>query len=152
MKKLVFLILCSWSFSQLAFGQNDSISTVDIDEIEVILKDVRLSAKGDSVTVEFVLHSYLKEPRELKINTFSTGVISPEGKTMFYDMMSIGKVRIALANRQNYFHYLLARDEPVLFTIKTPAWQKRWGQPKIFRITLEDHDEEGKFLQVDIPL
>jgi hypothetical protein len=126
--------------------------SVDVDEIEVGVKSVRLSPKGDSVTVELILQSYLKTPRELKINSFATGVISPQGSVVFYDSMSIGNVKVQFKDRQNYIHYLLTRDVPVLYVIKTPNWQKRWGKPQQFRFTLEDHEEEGKFLQVDIDL
>lgn len=152
MKKILLLIVCLCSFIGCSFGQDKLISTLDIDEIEVTVKSVQLSANGDTVTVELILQSYLKLPRELKINTFASGIINPAGKTLFYDSMLMGKVRISLADRQNYIHYLLTRDEPISFTIKTPNWQKRWGKPQFFRLALEDHMEQGKFFQVDIPL
>lgn len=152
MKNVLLIIGCLYGFIQSSFAQTESTSSLDFDEIEVRVKSVELSPKGDSVTVVLFLQSYLKYPRELKINTFATGLLNPEGKTMFYDSMMIGKVKITLADRQNYIHYLLRREDPVLYVIKTPNWKKNWGKPQQFRITLEDHEETGKFLQLDIPL
>lgn len=137
---------------QLSFGQSDPVTSIDIDEIEVSVKSVTVSPKGDEITVALYLQSYLKNPRELKINTFASGIINPQGSTVFYESMVIGNVKVTLEDRQNYIHYLLKRDEPVLYTVKTRNWQKRWGKPQQFRITLEDHLEVGKFLQVDISL
>lgn len=151
-KKVCGFVLAIFAFSIHSYGQKDSIRSVDFDDIEITLKSVELSAKGDTVIVSFFLHSYLKEPRELKLNTFASGVISPEGRVLFYDTIMMGKVRLDLEDRQNYIHYLLHRNKPVLYVTKTPNWQKRWGKPQQFRVTLEDHKEEGKFLQLDIPL
>lgn len=155
MKRLLFLYIVLFVFSQRSFGQENEINTsssVDVDEIEVIVKSSKLSAKGDTSIVILSLQSYLKNPRELKLNTFASGVLGPDGKPMFYDSMTMGKVNVFLASHQNYLHYLLTRDDVVPFVIKTPKWQKHWGVPKIFRLTLEEHTEEGKFIQVDIPL
>lgn len=152
MKQIFVFILALYGFIQPSFGQVDTVVRMDFDEIEIILKSVELSANGDTATVSFFLHSYLKEPRELKLNTFASGVISPEGKVMFYDTITMGNVQLRLADRQNYIHYLLDRSKPILYTTTTPNWQKRWGKPQQFRITLEDHQEEGKFLQVDFSL
>lgn len=151
MKRILLLLVCFFCLTSSLSAQ-EVVNSVDFDEIEISVKSVRLSAKGDSVTVALLLHSYLKNPRELKINTFATGIVNPEGKVLFYDSMSIGKVKITLVDRENYIHYLLKRNEPVLFTVKTPSWPKRWGKPQQFRLTLEDHMEEGKFLQVDVSL
>lgn len=152
MNRIIVLIVCLWGFINASFAQTESVSSIDIDDIEVVIKAVKLSPKGDSVTVELLLHSYLKDPREVTINTFASGLINPQGKVMFYESMIIGKVKVAFADRQNYLHYFLKRNEPVLYTIKTLNWKKVWGTPQQFRITLEDHTETGKFLQVDIPL
>lgn len=152
MKRIVFLFALFIGLCHTSYGQSDSIASMDIDDIEVVVQSVRVSPKGDTVTVELFLHSYLKSPRELKINTFATGLLNPDGKPMFYDSMTIGKVKIMLSDRQNYLHYLLKRNEPVLYKIVTCNWQKRWGKPQQLRLTLEDHVEIGKFLQVDIPL
>jgi len=150
MRNIIWMIVYFCGFVSSAMAQ--TVNTIDIDEIEVTVKSVVLSAKSDTVTVSFYLQSYLKNPRELKINTFASGLLSAEGKPMFYSTMEIGKVKINIADRQNYIHYLLRRDEPVLYVVKTPNWKKNWGKPQQFRLTLEDHLETGKFLQVDIPL
>jgi len=155
MKRLLFLNIVLFVFLQSAFGQVHQIETndgIDVDEIEVIVNSSRLSAKGDTSIVVLSLQSYLKNPRELKINTFASGILGPDGKPMFYDTMAMGKVQISLASRQNYLHYLLTRDDIIHLVIKTPKWEKHWGLPKVLRLTLEEHTEEGKFIQVDIPL
>lgn len=152
MKKIVLFLVCLWSSIQFSMAQTDSLNSIDVNDIEVIVKSVRFSPNKDTVTIEMVLHSYLKDPREMKINTFASGLLSPQGKTIFYNSMMLGRVKIALADRKNYFNYLLKRNEPVLYTVKTAFWQKEWGLPKAFRITLEDRQDEGKFLQADISL
>ncbi len=152
MKKILVSIMCLWAFANASFAQVDSNPSLDIDDIEVIVKGINVAPKGDSVTLELLLHSYLKDPRELTINTFASGLINPQGKVMFYESMMMGKVKVVFADRQNYLHYFLKRNEPVLYTIKTVNWKKVWGKPQQFRMTLEDHAEPGKFLQVDIPL
>lgn len=152
MKNSFLLLLLILGIHSFVCAQEMNTSSTDIDEIEVTVQSVTQSKKGDTTTVVLVLQSYLKQNRELKLNTFATGLVNPEGKALLYTNMSMGKVAIQLNDKQNYLHYLLQRDYPVTLVVKTIGWQKRWGKPQQFRLTLEDHLEEGKFLQVDIPL
>jgi hypothetical protein len=152
--KRVFL---SFLFTVLAIGfvfsqEKPERNSIDINEIEVWTKSVQLSAKGDTATVELYLQSYLKNPREFKLNTFSTGLISGSEKPLWYHSMQMGKVRVHIDDRQNYLHYLLTRNEPVVLTIKTGGWKKQWGKPKQLRLAIEDFEEQGKILEYTIDL
>ena len=152
--KRVFL---SFLFTVLAIGfvfsqEKPERNSIDINEIEVWTKSVQLSAKGDTATVELYLQSYLKNPREFKLNTFSTGLISGSEKPLWYHSMQMGKVRVHIDDRQNYLHYLLTRNEPVVLTIKTGGWKKQWGKPKQMKLAIEDFEEQGKILEYTIDL
>lgn len=147
------------SFLITALGINFSYAqeeqkrnSTDVNEIEVWTKSVQLSAKGDTATVELYLQSYLKNPREFKLNTFSSGLLSGSEKPLWYHTMQMGKVRLHIADRQNYLHYLLTREEPVVLTIKTGGWKKQWGKPKQLKLAIEDFEEQGKILEYTIDL
>lgn len=145
---LVISIGVSCSFAQ----EKQERKSTDINEIEVWTKSVQVSAKGDTATVELYLQSYIKNPREFKLNTFSTGLLSGSEKPLWYHTMQLGKVRVHLDDRQNYLRYLLTRNEPVVLTIKTGGWKKQWGNPKQIKLAIEDFEEEGKILEYTIDL
>jgi hypothetical protein len=145
---LVVSIGVSCSFAQ----EKQERKSTDINEIEVWTKSVQVSAKGDTATVELYLQSYMKNPREFKLNTFASGLIGADAKPMWYHTMQLGKVRVSLADRQNYLHYLLTRNEPVVYTVKTGGWKKQWGKPKQLKLAIEDFEEEGKILEYTIDL
>lgn len=153
MKNLFLTALISFLCFQFSFSQEkEERNSIDINEIEVWTKKVELNAKGDTATVELYLQSYLKNPREFKLNTFATGLLSGSEKPMWYHSMQMGKVRVLLEDRQNYLHYLLTRNEPVVFSIKTGDWKKQWGKPKQLKLAFEDFQEEGKILEFVIDL
>ncbi|NGM60843.1 hypothetical protein G5B30_02815 [Sphingobacterium sp. SGG-5] len=134
----------------VSFGQETS--PLVVDDIQVDVKDVKVSVKGDSVTVDLFLISYQKHPREFRLNTFASGVVDSKGSPYLYASMQMGQVKIDVSDRQNYLNYLLEPDEPTLFQLKTGAWKKQWGKPKQVKLTFEDSTEEGKFLEVSIDL
>ncbi|MBD1429858.1 MULTISPECIES: hypothetical protein [Sphingobacterium] len=145
---LFVVLACDVVFSQ----EKPERNSVDINEIEVWTKNVQLSTKGDTATVELYLQSYLKNPREFKLNTFSTGLVNGSEKPLWYHSMQMGKVRVHIDDRQNYLHYLLTRNEPVVLTIKTGGWKKQWGKPKQLKLAIEDFEEQGKILEYTIDL
>lgn len=153
MKSLFFtlcIILLGFNFS---YSQEmEERKSIDVNEIEVWTKKIELNAKGDTATVELYLQSYLKNPREFKLNTFSTGLLSGSDVPLWYETMQLGKVRIHISDRQNYLHYLLTRNEPVVLTIKTGGWKKQWGKPKQLKLAIEDYEEQGKILEYSIDL
>ncbi|MCA5004162.1 hypothetical protein [Sphingobacterium bovistauri] len=145
---LVTALAYSFSFAQ----EKPERNSIDINEIEVWTKSVQLSAKGDTATIELYLQSYLKNPREFKLNTFSSGLLSGNEKPLWYHSMQMGKVHVRLEDKQNYLHYLLTRNEPVVLTIKTGGWKKQWGKPKQLKLAIEDFEEQGKILEYTIDL
>lgn len=142
----VGLVFCCGG--SLAFGQEVEKEPLVIDDIQIDVKHVGLSAKGDTAVVELFLISYKKGSREFKLNTFASGIVDSQGKPYLYASMQMGKVLIKLADRQNYIHYLLKEDEPVKFLVKTGDWKKQWGKPQHFKLAFEDSEEEGKFLEI----
>lgn len=143
------MFFCGGSFS---FAQEVEKEVLQIDDIQVDVKAVYLSAKSDTATVELFLISYQRGAREFKLNTFASGIVDSGGKSYLYDSMQMGKVLINLADRQNYIHYLLEEEEPVKLIVKTAGWKKQWGKPQQFKLAFEDSEEVGKFLEVIIDL
>lgn len=153
MKSLFFTLCISLLSLNLSYSQEkEERKSIDVNEIEVWTKKVEVNAKGDTATVELYLQSYLKNPRELKLNTFSTGLLSGSDVPLWYETMQLGKVRIHISDRKNYLHYLLTRNEPVVLTIKTGSWKKQWGKPKQLKLAIEDYEEQGKILEYTIDL
>lgn len=145
---LVSVLVFGFSQAQEAKERN----SIDINEIEVWVKDVHVSAKGDTASVQLYLQSYLKNPRELKLNTFASGLLAAGNTPLMYHSMQLGKVVVNITDRQNYLHYLLTREEPVIYTVKTGGWKKQWGKPKQLKLAIEDFEEEGKILEFTIEL
>lgn len=152
MKRFFLILAITLGFSFSFAQEKEERKSTDINEIEVWTKGVQVSAKGDTATVELYLQSYLKNPREFKLNTFSTGLLSGSEKPLWYHTMQLGKVLVRLEDRQNYLRYLLTRNEPVVLTIKTGDWKKQWGKPKQLKLAFEDFQEEGKILEFVIDL
>lgn len=153
MKKLFLILFISLVCFDKSFSQDTlQRNSINVNEIEIWTKKVELNAAGDTATVELYLQSYLKNPREFKLNTFSTGLLSGSVKPMWYASMRLGKVLVHLEDRQNYLHYLLTRDEPVVLTIITTEWKKQWGNPKQIKLAIEDYAEQGKILEYIIDL
>lgn len=147
---LLWAILLGITFS--SFGQEIEKPLVIIDDIQIDVKQVALSAKGDTATVELFLISYQKHPREFKLNTFASGLVDSEGNPYLYTSVQMGNVRVRVDDRQNYLHYFMEQDVPVLLKIKTGGWSKRWGPPRQVKLAFEDSTEEGKFLEVIVNL
>lgn len=144
------------AFLLLSFGfakaQDSTRNSIELNEIEVWVKSVKVTPKTDTAIVQLYLQSYLKNPREFRLNTFSTGLLSGAAKPMWYESIKMGHVVINIKDRQNYLNYLLNRDEPIVLEVKTPSWKKQWGKPKQLKLTFEDYTEEGKFLEFIIDL
>jgi len=142
-----FVLWIGWCL--VSFGQETPLV---VDDIQVDVKDVKVSAKGDSVTIDLFLISYQKHPREFRLNTFASGAVDSKGSPYLYASMQMGQVKIDVSDRQNYLNYLLEPDEPVLLRLITGAWKKQWGKPRQVKLTFEDRVEEGKFLEVIVDL
>ena len=149
------VILIAFVFSLVAFdsfGQSSEEGPVLVDDLQVDVKEVFLSAKGDTATVELYLISYERGTREFKLNSFASGIVDSKGQVYLYDVMQMGKVRLQAKDRQNYLHYLLEEDTPVKLVIQTTGWKKQWGIPQQCKLVFEDSSEQGKFLEIIIDL
>lgn len=149
------IILIAFVFSLVtfdSFGQSSDEGPVLVDDIQVDVKEVFLSAKGDTATVELYLISYERGTREFKLNSFASGIVDSKGQVYLYDVMQMGKVRLQAKDRQNYLHYLLEEDAPVKLVIQTTGWKKQWGIPQQCKLVFEDSSEQGKFLEIIIDL
>lgn len=151
MKKYIALLMvwcgiCLQSRGQIATEPDPFV----IDDIQVDVKEV--IAKGDSAVVELFLISYKKNPREFKLNTFASGIADSQGTPYLYKTMQMGRILATVEQRQNYLHYLLEQDVPVSLRVVTSNWKKQWGKPKQFKLSFEDSEEEGKFLEVILEL
>ncbi|TDQ75947.1 hypothetical protein [Sphingobacterium yanglingense] len=149
------IILIAFVFSLVtfdSFGQSSDEGPVLVDDIQVDVKEVFLSAKGDTATVELYLISYERGTREFKLNSFASGIVDSKGQVYLYDVMQMGKVRLQAKDRQNYLHYLLEEDTPVKLVIQTTGWKKQWGIPQQCKLVFEDSSEQGKFLEIIIDL
>ena len=151
MQKAIYFFFALCFFSKLSLAQEDRKST-EINDIEIWTKESKVSVKGDTAIVQLYIQSYLKNPREFKLNTFGSGLTIDGDKPLLYQSITMGKVSVGLKDRLNYLNYLLTRDEPIVLTIKTLNWKSQWGKPKQLKLTFEDHQEEGKFLEYFIDL
>lgn len=117
-----------------------------VDDIQIDIREV--SVKGDSAVVDLFLISYKKNAREFKLNTFASGLVDSQGTPYLYKSMKMGRISVDVSHRQNYIHYLLEQDVPVSLRVVTPNWKKQWGKPRQVKLSFEDSEEEGKFLEV----
>lgn len=147
-----FLFVALLGFAFFSYGQETEKPLTIVDDIQIDVKDVTVSAKGDTATVELFLISYKKNAREFKLNTFASGVVDSQGKPYLYASVEMGNVMVKVEDRQNYMHYFMEQDVPILLKIKTAAWTKAWGKPQQVKLAFEDSTEEGKFLEVVISL
>lgn len=153
MNKLAFFISLVLSCAmRIGYAQETVDEPLVVDDIQIDTKSVLLSPAGDTATVDLFLISYQKAPREFKLNTFASGIVGSDGKPRLYASIQMGNVRVDLADKQNYLHYLLKQDEPVKLELKTAGWHKRWGKPQRMLLVFEDSSEQGKFLEVEVEL
>jgi len=151
MKKLLLVVLSAvWGF--VCYGQKGNAEPLGVDDIQIDVKEVKLSATGDTAIVDLFLISYKRGGREFKLNTFASGIIDSQGKPYLYSSVQMGRVKITLSDRKNYMHYFMEEDVPVSLQIKTASWKKQWGKPQQVKLTFEDSTEEGKFLEVTVNL
>ncbi len=151
MKKLLIVVLSIlWAIASR--GQEGNVEPLVVDDIQIDVKDVRISTKGDTAIVDLFLISYIKSGREFKLNTFASGIVDSKGILYLYSSIQMGRVKVNVSDRQNYIHYFMDKDVPVSLQIKTSSWKKQWGKPKQAKLSFEDSTEEGKFLEVIVDL
>lgn len=144
---LWFALLFSNSLSGQSLAERPLLV---VDDIQIDVKSVHVDAQRDTLSVALFLISYQKDLREFKLNTFATQLLDSEGNKHLFSTIKMGRVEIRHTDRQNYLHYLLEEDVPVLLTIQVANWEEK----KASRVLLvfEDSKEEGRFLTRTIDL
>ncbi len=131
------------------FAQQDSTIKI-IDDIQIDVKSVQVDSSSDTLTVELFLISYQMDPREFKLNAFATQLEDEDGASHLFSSIRMGRVMVKIEDRQNYLHYLINENEPVLFTLKVAGWADHKASK--LNLVFEDSNEEGKFLTHQINL
>lgn len=151
LKKIGFLIvfLCAC----LTTKANTQIDTTKIlvDDIQIDLEKFEFDKKENKATVHLYLISYQKNPRELRLNTFACMAFDQKQQPYLYTTMHLGNVMVLAEKRQNYLYYLMEQNKPVKFTIEYENWPEE-KTPDHVKIVFEDSGEEGKFLEIYVPL
>ncbi|MBE8714032.1 hypothetical protein C4F49_10105 [Sphingobacterium sp. KB22] len=129
-------------------AQTEERVPLEIDDLQIDVKSVKVDSKTDTAVIELFLISLGRNPREFKLNVFGTQVIDEKSNSNFITTIKFGRVLVSLADRQNYLHYLLQPDMPVLLSIKVANWSKtNKTKPAQVKLVFEDSKEVGKFIE-----
>ena len=148
LRYIFILILC---FGAGIVKSQSADSLLVVDDIQFDVKDFHLDESKNKLIVNLFAISYSKDPREYKMNTFSTQVLDQKKQNHFFSTIRMGNVLDKFEDKQNYLHYLLEEDKPVDIQIVVKDW-KRSDKPAMIKLVFESSAEEGKFLEVSIPL
>jgi len=150
MKKIILIFnIFFLALGASALAQQDS--TVHItDDIQVDVKSVDLDSESDTLRVELFLISYQMDPREFKLNVFATQLEDKSGESHLFSSVSMGRVRVAIEDKQNYLHYLIEENDPVPFVLLVPGWGDR--EIGTLNVVFEDSNEEGHFITHKVDL
>jgi len=148
LRYIFILILC---FGAGIVKSQSADSLLVVDDIQFDVKDFHLDESKNKLIVNLFAISYSKDPREYKMNTFSTQVLDQKKQNHFFSTIRMGNVLVKFEDKQNYLHYLLEEDKPVDIQIVVKDW-KRSDKPAMIKLVFESSAEEGKFLEVSIPL
>lgn len=133
-----------------SYAQSDTTKLV-IDDIQIDLKNLVWDKEKNSATVSLFLISYKKYPRDFRLNTFACQLYDQQQRPHLFDTMQMGKVRITAESRENYLHYLMPHNTPIEFHIEYSNLPSGTNID-YFNLVFEDSKEEGKFLEVYIPI
>lgn len=147
LKQILLIMLLLSPFYLVA--QQDTTVLI-LDDIQFDVKSIRVV--DDTSTVELFLISLSKGEREFKMNTFASVVEDAQYNDHMYTTIQMDRIQIRFEDRQNYLHYLLAADKPVMLTFKVANWHKEYGKPQALRIVFEDSKEEGRFRELSVKL
>lgn len=145
---IVFILLIAFAVPGLCQSDADKLI---VDDIQVDVQGADFVDSTGRLTVELFLISTKRNPREFKLNTFSSQVFDEQYNAYFYSEMRMGKVLVLIAQRENYIHYLLQPDVPVPFQITIGDWVKGKA-PDFVKLVFEDSEEEGKFIEALIKI
>ena len=148
----VFLFTVIMLALSLGLSAQTAKEPLIIDDIQVDVKEVLVDSTTDTATVSLFLISYSRDPREFKLNTYATQLIDAAGEGHLYTEMTLGRIRVSLADEQNYMHFLFHEELPASFTIKVANWDNSKGMPKAVNLVFEDSEELGKFITFPVAL
>ena len=145
---ITLLFLC-FVGSRVKAQSADSLLVVD--DIQFDLKEFHVDKATNELVINLFAISYSKDPREFKMNTFSTQILDQKKQPHFFSSIQMGNVQIRFEDKQNYLHYLLEEDKPVDIQVIVKDWKKT-DKPVRIKLVFESSEEEGKFLDVPILL
>ncbi|MGO1243599.1 MAG: hypothetical protein ACTJHT_05825 [Sphingobacterium sp.] len=150
MKKHLFIFFfILLMIDHCAFAQQDSTVNVS-DAIQFDVKSVHLDSCSDTLIVELFLISYQMDPREFKLNTFATQLVDQTGASHLLSSIQMGRVLVKIEDRQNYLHYLIKENEPVVLIVKVAGWADQKANK--LNVVFEDSSEVGKFITHQVSL
>ncbi len=126
-------------------------SLLVVDDIQFDVKEFHVDEPKNELVINLFAISYSTDPREYKMNTFSTQVLDQKKQSHFFSTIQMGNVLVKFADKQNYLHYLLEEDKPVDIQVVVKDWKKS-DKPAMIKLVFESSAEEGKFQEVSIPL
>jgi len=126
-------------------------SLLVVDDIQFDVKEYHVDKTTNELVINLFAISYSKDPREFKMNTFSTQILDQKKQPHFFSSIQMGNVQIRFEDKQNYLHYLLEEDKPVDIQVIVKDWKKT-DKPASIKLVFESSEEEGKFLDVPILL
>lgn len=126
-------------------------SLLVVDDIQFDVKEYHVDKTTNELIINLFAISYSKDPREFKMNTFSTQILDQKKQPHFFSSIQMGNVQIRFEDKQNYLHYLLEEDKPVDIQVIVKDWKKT-DKPASIKLVFESSEEQGKFLDVPILL
>lgn len=126
-------------------------SLLVVDDIQFDVKEFHVDEPKHELVINLFAISYSKNPREYKMNTFSTQVLDQKKQPRFFSTIQMGNVLVKFEDKQNYLHYLLEEDKPVDIQVVVKDWKKT-DKPVMIKLVFESSTEEGEFLEVPISL
>ncbi|KKO91925.1 hypothetical protein AAW12_08130 [Sphingobacterium sp. Ag1] len=126
-------------------------SLLVVDDIQFDVKEFHVDEPKHELVINLFAISYSKNPREYKMNTFSTQVLDQKKQSHFFSTIQMGNVLVKFEDKQNYLHYLLEEDKPVDIQVVIKDWKKT-DKPVMIKLVFESSTEEGEFLEVPISL
>ncbi|WP_312189143.1 hypothetical protein [Sphingobacterium sp.] len=145
---VAILILCCGTVTLKA---QTADSLLVVDDIQFDVKEYHIDKDNNDLLINLFAISYSKDPREYKMNTFSTQVVDQKNQSHFFSSIRMGNVLVRFEDKQNYLHYLLEEDKPVDIQVVVKGW-KQSTLPTQVKLVFESSMEEGEFLEVSIPL
>ena len=126
-------------------------SLLVVDDIQFDVKEFHVDEPKHELVINLFAISYSKNPREYKMNTFSTQVLDQKKQPHFFSTIRMGNVLVKFEDKQNYLPYLLEEDKPVDIQVVVKDWKKT-DKPVMVKLVFESSTEEGEFLEVPISL